>query len=118
MIAGTTIMTVPRHGGFAKMRLLLAGVTVETAEYVENGSIHVTVYAHGGRAERVLDEALDAPDAVVPLVRGGESLAVRVLEHRIWPPASRRYGDMVRRHDISLVPVHSAIPGGGLSLDS
>lgn len=99
------------------MRLLVAGVEVDTTEYLENGSIHFTVFTHGGHGEWALGAVLDTPNAVIPLERGGEMLTVRVLDHWVWPPASRRFGDMVRRHEVSLESVHPSALGPGLTLD-
>ena len=90
------------------MRMMLDGLPLDTTEYTEGDEIHLTLYTYDDGLCLGLSETLDAEDRVLQLWRGEGQLSVRVLEHEVTPPYSRRFGDAIHRHEVRLAPVQSA----------
>ena len=90
------------------MRVTLGGVALETSEYAENGEIHFTCFTDGREFFAALNQMLETPGRVLALRRGGEQIAVRVLEHEIWPAFSHNIDGIVHRHAVHLKPARGA----------
>jgi hypothetical protein len=84
------------------MHVTLDGLALDTAEYTEGSNIHFTVFTYGEDSCAALTSILERSDRVLDLRCGDEHRAVRVCEHAIWPPCTRRYGDMMQQHNVQL----------------
>ena len=100
------------------MRMLLDGLEIDTAAYIEDSSISFTVFTYGQCDYEALSQTLASPERVLDLRRGDERLCVRVSEHQCWPPNARRFGDAMQRHDIMLETVDHAHPAAKVALPS
>lgn len=92
------------------MRMVLEGVPLETTEYAEGAEIRFTLFTYDDGLGLGLREALASEDRVLRLRRGDEQIAVRVLEHEITPPYSRRFSGAIHRHSVRLAPLSAATP--------
>lgn len=90
------------------MRIVLEDVELQTTEYAEGTDISFTCFTRGGAGFEELSETLAAEDRVLLLRRGEDDISVRVLEHEVWPPYSRRLGDGLHRHEVQLQIVGAA----------
>ncbi len=84
------------------MHVTLEGLALDTAEYTEGSNIQFTVFTYGEDSCAALSSILDCPERVLDLRCGDEHRAVRVREHAIWPPCTRRFGDMMQQHAVRL----------------
>jgi len=87
------------------VRVLLNGLALETQDYVEDTGIRFTIFTYGDSCRTELDDVLASAGPEIDLRRGGERLTVRVCDHVITPPYSRRLGDSMHRHDVRLEAV-------------
>lgn len=82
------------------MQVVLEGLPLEAWEYVEGDGISFTCFTVDEARCIALSEALASEQRVLALQRDGEQLAVRVSEHEVTPPCSRRMGGSLQRHEL------------------
>jgi hypothetical protein len=91
------------------MRVILAGVPLETTEYTEDASIRFSCVTADDEQLGELEDALASPDRVLILLRAGERIPVRVSRHEMTPPRMRQLGGAVHRHMVELEQVPAAV---------
>lgn len=91
------------------MRVILDGLHLETATYAEGNGITFTFFTDDEDLGLALNEALDSEARVLELRRGDEEVPVRVREHDVTPPYSRRYSGAIHRHSVSLEQAGAAV---------
>jgi hypothetical protein len=87
------------------MRITIDGMNLETAAYAEGEGISFTFFSDDDDWGLALSEALADQTRVHELLRGGEELSVRVRQHEVSPPYSRRFGGAIHRHSVELEQV-------------
>jgi hypothetical protein len=91
------------------MRVILAGVPLETTEYTEGASICFSCVTANDEQLSELEDALTSQDRVLILLRAGERIPVRVRAHEMTPPPMRQLGGAVHRHVVELEQVPAAV---------
>ncbi|SRR5579875_1793284 len=84
------------------MQVVLEGLPLEASEYVEGDDISFTCFTVDEARCIALSEALASERRVLALQRDGAQLAVRVCEHEVTPPCSRRMDGPLHRHEVRL----------------
>lgn len=91
------------------MRVELDGLRLETVAYAEGDEISFTFFTVDDDLGQALNETLCSEERVLELRRGGEEVPVRVREHEVTPPYSRRFSGAIHRHSVRLEQIGAAV---------